>query len=126
LREAEATFADAQREYNRVKDLSTTAIPKAQKDQRLARFLEAKARLAAASARLKDYAIIAPFDGVLGLRNVSPGSLVQPGDVVTTIAKVDKIKVDATLPEAALSKIELGMSIKATTPARPGKEFIGT
>lgn len=126
LAAAQATLADASREYNRVKDISPAAIPKAQKDQRRARMEEARARADAARARLGDRVISAPFNGVIGLRNVSPGSLVTPGQVVATIADTSRIKVDASLPEENISKLIVGMKIQATTSAWPGKVFDGT
>lgn len=126
LAEAQATLADASREYNRVKDISLAAIPKAQKDQRRARFEEARARADAARSRLGDRVITAPFNGVIGLRKVSPGSLVTPGQIVASIADTSRIKVDASVPEEFLSKLAVGMKVQATTRAWPGKEFEGT
>ena len=43
--------------------------------------------------------IKAPFSGVVGLRQISPGAFVTPSSVIATIQQLDKIKIDFTLPE---------------------------
>src|SRR3546814_13150101 len=48
-------------------------------------FEAAEARLSAERARFSDSVIRAPFDGKLGLRKVSLGALVRPGDAITTL-----------------------------------------
>ena len=61
------------------------------------------ARVAAARARLEDTVIRAPFDGRVGLRRVSVGSLVNPGTVITTLDDTSVIKVDFHVPENFLA-----------------------
>jgi len=85
----------------------------------------AEARLAAAQARLKDLAITAPFAGVLGIRRVSPGALVNSGTVITTLDDLDLIKVDFTVPERRLGDIKIGQTIEARSVVWPGRVFIG-
>jgi membrane fusion protein (multidrug efflux system) len=72
-----------------------------------------------------DRTITAPFAGVLGLRQVSLGALVAPGTVITTLDDDSTIKLDFTLPEAALSAIAQGQAISATSDAWPGVAFDG-
>ena len=43
--------------------------------------------------------IRAPFDGRIGLRNISLGAYVSPADVIATIRQVDQLKLDFTVPE---------------------------
>lgn len=43
--------------------------------------------------------IRAPFDGRLGLRNVSLGAYVSPSDVIATIREIDQLKLEFTVPE---------------------------
>jgi len=43
--------------------------------------------------------ILAPFDGVLGLRQISPGAQVTPSTPLATIRSVDKLKLDFNIPE---------------------------
>lgn len=59
-------------------------------------------------AQLDKTIIRAPFDGVVGLRQVSPGAYVTPANIIATVQQLDKIKVDFTLPEQYTSVIRKG------------------
>ena len=67
----------------------------------------------------------APFDGVLGIRRMSPGQLVQPGQVITTLDDIDPIKLDFSVPAVHLPQLAVGTPIIATADARPGQKFYG-
>lgn len=67
----------------------------------------------------------APFSGVLGLRVVSPGQLVNPGDRIVTLDDVSLIKVDFSVPETFLSALAPGQEIVAETAAYPDRAFTG-
>ena len=55
--------------------------------------------------------IKAPFNGTLGLKNISPGAYVTPQTVITTIRQNSQLKLDFTLPEKYSGKIRLGQLI---------------
>jgi len=76
-------------------------------------------------ARAGDYVITAPFTGFLGLREVSPGTLVSPGTQVTTLDDIHIIKVDFSVPEKFISALKEGQEIAAGAAAYPGREFRG-
>jgi membrane fusion protein (multidrug efflux system) len=82
--------------------------------------------LAAASARLEDTVIRAPFSGRVGLRRVSVGTLISPGDVITTLDDTSVIKLDFSVPENFLASLREGLTIRATAPAFPGRSFAGS
>ena len=52
--------------------------------------------------------IKAPFSGVIGLRQVSPGAFVTPATVIATIQQVAKVKIDFTIPEEYSNTIRVG------------------
>jgi membrane fusion protein (multidrug efflux system) len=58
-----------------------------------------RAELELAEARLVKTAIRAPFAGVIGLRDVSPGSYLTPERRIATLHDVDPVKVDFSVPE---------------------------
>ena len=64
---------------------------------------------------LDDRAIRAPVDGVMGLRDVSPGQLVTPGEQLATLDRIDRVHADVPLPEKTLSRLATGMSVTATS-----------
>jgi len=64
-------------------------------------------------ARMEERTLRAPFDGVLGLRRLSVGALVRPGDIITTLDDISKIKLDFNVPDIYLSSLKRGMEIQA-------------
>jgi membrane fusion protein (multidrug efflux system) len=50
-------------------------------------------------AQIDKTVLRAPFNGVIGLRQASPGAYVTPASVLATIQQVEKVKVDFTVPE---------------------------
>lgn len=126
LAAAEASVEEAQRQFQRVQDLADRGQEsRAILDQRQRELNTARAQLQAVEARLSDRLIVAPFDGVLGLRNVSVGSLLSPGTVVTTILDDSVMKVDFSVPELFLALIEPGLAIEARSSAFADRTFHG-
>lgn len=127
LAEAQATLDESTRQYNRVRNLIHQNLASEQQlDEAKARVETAEARLEAIVARLDDRLLRAPFSGVLGFRNVSPGSLVTQNTVVTTLDDIDIIKLDFSIPERFLSVLEPGQEVIAKSTAWPDKQFTGT
>ena len=60
------------------------------------------------NAEIVKTVIRAPFSGVLGLRMISMGAYVTPANVLTTLNKIDKVKVDFTLPESYANLLKRG------------------
>jgi membrane fusion protein (multidrug efflux system) len=92
--------------------------------------LEAKrdadqAAVNAAQARLAQTVIRAPFDGRLGLRRVSLGSIVNPNTIITTLDDTSLIKLDFDVPAVFLSRLEKGLSVTARSAAWPDQAFRG-
>lgn len=127
LDEAQATLREAQQQYARTRELlDRGTATQARLDEVTTQRDVAAARVAAIEARLADRIIRAPFAGVLGLRMVSPGELVQPGDEITTLDDIDVIKADFSVPERFLSALAPGQRVQARSAAFPGREFTGT
>jgi membrane fusion protein (multidrug efflux system) len=89
------------------------------------RLRSSEAKIRAFNSRLDDVRITAPFDGRVGMRQISMGALVQPGSVITTLDDVAKIKLDFSVPEIALSALKPGLGIVARSPAFPARTFEG-
>ena len=124
---AQAAVTESESIYNRSRELlNTQALSKSSFDQLEATLKANRARLSAASARLEDTVIRAPFSGRVGLRRVSVGTLISPGDVITTFDDTSVIKLDFSVPENFLASLREGLSIRATAPAYPGRSFTGS
>lgn len=127
LQEAKTAASEAQRQYERVKSLAKTNLATASLlDERRQAYDSAQAKLSATQSRLKDRIIIAPFDGVVGLRNISAGTLVTPGTTLTTLDDDSIMKLDISIPALYLDAVQTGLSITARTREREGAEFTGT
>lgn len=126
LAEARAELDEARRQLVRLEDLDNRGIA-ATSDVDMARSATAaaEARLNTVLARLEDRLIRAPFSGVLGFREVSPGTLLGPSDAITTIDDVSQIKLDFTVPEKFLAVMGPGRRIYASGASWGDREFEG-
>jgi membrane fusion protein (multidrug efflux system) len=95
------------------------------RDESIAAYQEAQANLALAEARLAKMTITAPFAGVVGVRAVSVGAYVNPGDRIVELADLDPIKVDFRVPGLTLPNLRTGQTIQVTVDALPGEIFSG-
>ncbi|MBD8524203.1 efflux RND transporter periplasmic adaptor subunit [Pseudomarimonas arenosa] len=126
LEEAQAAYTEALQQYQRQADLVKQGIlSKSTLDSLVASRDAALARTNAIRARLADRVITAPFAGVLGFRQVSPGTLVTPGTPITTLDAIDTIKLDFTVPEVAMAAVEPGQRIAAKSAAFRQRDFAG-
>jgi membrane fusion protein (multidrug efflux system) len=126
LAEARATEREAEQQLQRVQELAGKGYAtKARLDEQSRAVDSARARARAVEARMSDRVLRAPFSGVLGFRQVSPGTLVTPGTVVTTLDDIDPVKLDFSVPETYLGAISAGQEVDARTAAFPGRNFKG-
>lgn len=126
LGSARAELDEQRREVKRLEGLvKTQSAARTELDQRRTALDMARHRIEELQAVIAERNVRAPFDGVLGLRHVSPGALVQPGDTITTLDAIDSLKMDFSVPATALASLEVGQAISATTAAYP-REFTGT
>lgn len=126
LNAAKVELAEQKREYKRIENLVKQKSVSASELDRLQSSIEtAKARIAQVQATLKDRIIKAPFDGLLGLRNVSVGTLLKPGDEITTLDAVSELHMDFDLAEIYLPRIKVGQVLTARSVAYPERTFKG-
>lgn len=127
LEEARVLAAEAERQYERLKTLQRQGqAALSLVDERQREWDAAQARLLSLEARLADRSLRAPFSGVLGLRNISVGALVEPGDVITTLDDDRVMKLEFSVPATFLAALRPGLRIVATSPALIDRAFEGT
>jgi len=68
-------------------------------------------------ASLKDRNIIAPFEGRLGKREITPGILGNNNSIIATLDDSTKLKVDIKLPENYVGILKNGLKVQATSDA---------
>lgn len=112
---AEAQLADAQREWERVKDGPDQADLAA-----------AEARVAAAEATLELARVAAPFSGTITSQEVKPGDRVDPGTVAFGLADLSRLLVDVEVSEVDINRIEVGQPVALNFDAILDREYRGT
>ncbi len=126
LEEARAAYQEAERQLARGQELARSKIiSESQLDTQRSTRDAAKARMDVVRAQLSDRVITAPFDGILGLRRVSPGSLVTPGAAIATLDDISVIKLDFNVPERYLAVLSEGQDVVAHSETYPERDFTG-
>ena len=94
-------------------------------DEAAARLAESEANLALARVRMEKTKIAAPFSGRLGLRRVSPGDYIQPGQAIVNLEDLDPIKIDIRIPELYFAQVKTGQAVRLRVDAFPARTFDG-
>lgn len=123
---AEARLREARARYERFAGLvEYDAGSKADADEARRDMETSRAELRQVQSLLRDRVLVAPFGGLLGFREVSVGSYVQPGDVVTTLIDDSAMRLDFSVPATRLASVGSGTQIVAETDSLPGQTFRG-
>ncbi|HJW44939.1 MAG TPA: efflux RND transporter periplasmic adaptor subunit [Lysobacter sp.] len=126
LVEAQAAANEAEKLLGRQNELADRQlIARSALDTQRATRDAAHARVAQIRAQLGDRVISAPFAGVLGIRKVSPGSLVTPGTAIATLDDVRRVYVDFPVPESLLAQIAPGLKVAGRSQAYADRRFEG-
>ncbi len=106
--------------------LAANGVNQADYDAAVNNVNSTKADIQYTQALIDKTIIRAPFDGVVGLRQVSPGAFVSSSDVIATMQEVNKVKIDFTLPEEYGSAIKVGDSVDVQIDAASNKKSKAT
>lgn len=74
-----------------------------------------KADMQILRAAINKTEIRAPFDGILGFKNISMGAYITPQTIITTISQVNKLKLEFSVPEKYTNKVKVGNFVSFTT-----------
>ncbi|MGG5808207.1 efflux RND transporter periplasmic adaptor subunit [Falsiroseomonas sp. CW058] len=124
--QARAQLDDARSQLARARQLQPGQSIAAQRlDTLEAAARQAEGRVRSAQARLEELRVTAPFAGRVGLRQVSVGALVQPGTVVTTLDDISRVRVEFSVPEVFLARLQAGSPVVARSAAFGDRRFTG-
>jgi membrane fusion protein (multidrug efflux system) len=127
LAKAEAALALARENFGRAESLSRQGATAARAvDEARSSLRTAQAEAELARIRLDKTTIRAPFDGVIGLKDLSVGRYVTPGDELVALERIDPLYLDFRVPERWLTKLAPGRKVAITVDAVPGVRFAGT
>lgn len=105
--------------------LKSDSVSQQEYDDSRAAARTAEANFALLEARLKETEIVAPFDGMISERLVSPGAYVKAGDTLARLVDVDPIKLSFSVPARHLTQLQLGQKVTAKIISMPGRAFGG-
>lgn len=126
LEQARAGLALSERNHERAKELfERKLISTRERDEAAAQLDVDRAAVSLAQARLAKTRIRAPFQGVVGLRAVSPGDYITAGQALAPLEQLSVLKADFRLSEAALPAIKVGQTLNLEVDAYPGQTFPG-
>jgi membrane fusion protein (multidrug efflux system) len=118
LRELNARLEDARREVKRLTDLARkNQVAQSDLDSARTEVEVLQHQTSELESRVADLTIVAPFAGVLGLREVSEGALVSAGQRLTTLDDVSRMRLQFTVPARYLGVLQAGMPIVAKSSA---------
>lgn len=109
----------------RLNDQQEIVVPAQQIDEARMAWQAAAANSLLYAARLKKTIIRAPFSGTVGLRRVSVGDYVQPGQAIVNLEDLSTLHVDFKVAEIWLSRLRIGQQLIVTTDAFPNTTFNG-
>lgn len=120
------SLGEAERQLKRLSELRRgNAASQQQVEEQEVAVNALQAELEVAEASLAEMKIYAPFSGRVGIREVSPGALVSPGDVFTTLDDIRPIKIDFSVPERYFASLAVNQEVIARNRAYPGQQFVG-
>ena len=124
VQQSQAELSIAQANQKRNQELvAQNFISQRSLDESAANLQVAQAKLALAKATAARLKIIAPFDGIAGIRQVNVGDYLKDGADIVNIEDIDAIYVDFRLPERFQSKVRRGQTAMLDIDALPGQRY---
>ena len=103
-----AEYKQALSEYERFKLLAAKNIlPELELDRARTKMETSKSLAELERVKLQQHTVLSPFSGIVGLREVSVGSVVQPNQELITVVNLDPINVDFKIPEANIKTLKI-------------------
>jgi membrane fusion protein, multidrug efflux system len=119
---AQASIASTNLQRNR-ELVAQNFVSQSAADQTAAVLEVAQAQVALAQAQLARMSIVAPFDGVAGIRLINVGDYVKDGADLVNIEDLSAMTVDFRLPEAVVSRLRLGQAVDVSLDGVSGRKF---
>ncbi len=148
VQQARAAMDRAEADYTRFSQLvGEGAVSRAEHDLRRADYLSTRAqyetavnqarqiyqslqaqrvRVAMARKAVEDTVIRAPYSGVIAEKAVNVGRYMKKGERVATILRVDPLRIELTIPEAAVAAVRKGQKVAFGVQSYPDRRFEGT
>ena len=138
--QAQADLRSAEADFQRAESLNAEEIiprkeflrARAERDKAAAAVRNAGDRLRLlgagpqeGSSSVSSFRLSAPLGGVVIEKKATLGELATPAEPMFTIADLSRVWIQADLPEASLSKVQLGANARVSVPTYPNEAFSG-
>lgn len=125
MQQSQAELSIATANHKRNQELvAQNFISQRSVDESAANLEVAQAKLALARATAARLKIVAPFDGIVGIRSVNVGDYLKDGADIVNIEDMEAIYVDFRLPERFQTKARRGQLASVAVDALPGRKFV--
>ena len=122
--QARAELSIAEANHKRNQELVTqNFISQRSLDESAAALEVSRAKLSLAQATLQRLQVLAPFDGITGLKQINVGDYLKDGADMVNVEDMDAVLLDFRLPERFQAKIRAGQKAQLTVDALPGRPF---
>ena len=108
-------LANAQQILTRYDEAGEGAVSALVMDESRTAVQAARIAVNQAEERLYDQSVRAPFDGVIGLTEIDPGDRIGPDTEIASLDARETLLVDFPVPEAYLTRIDIGDPVEAAT-----------
>ncbi len=126
LHTAEADLELAKANLERERDLAARkVVSKQELDTAQSTFGQKQGAVDNMRAFITKKQIRAPFDGMLGIRQVNVGQMINSGQQVVQLTALDRVYVDFALPQQNLPQLAAGYEARVHADSLPGREFKG-
>ncbi len=127
VQQGQAELSIAQANHKRNGELAAQGfISQRSVDESAAALQVARAKLALADATAARLRILAPFDGITGIRVANVGDYVKDGADIVNVEDLDAVYVDFRLPERLQAKVRRGQTAQVSFDALPGVRYAAT
>ena len=124
MAQARAEMSIAEANHKRNQELvAQNFISQRSLDESSAALEVSRAKLSLAQATLQRLQVLAPFDGITGLKQINVGDYLKDGADMVNVEDIDAVLLDFRLPERFQAKIRAGQKAQLTVDALPGRPF---
>ncbi len=126
LAQAQANLSLAETTRERYKGLiEAGGVSRQEFDEAMSKYESSRAAVALVQEQLRDASIEAPFDGIVGARQLSVGQFVTPGTALTWLIDPDPIKVEFRVPERYVGQVKADQLVEVRVDPFPDASFRG-
>jgi len=128
---AQLVAAEAQRDLSNVEltrargMLESKIVAQAVYDSVAAQAKQAEARVGEIRATIQRKTLLAPFDGILGIRQINLGQYLAGGAPIVTLQSLHPVYVRFTVPQQEMGALRVGSTVEVTSDAMGGATEMG-